>query len=293
MLDGQFVSAVGELLTPTAGTELMAPLLYSLVRSTRARCVVEVGTGYTTPFILRALEDNRSDFHRELDALKRKSKDLVDPGWRALVTAKVFRNHQRFFGDSMEEKRWIAAEPYAADPSHYLRGYDPHLYAFDDYTWPLGTAPMVLEVVDKLGLRDKLTFIQSDPSGQKDRIAKEHLPIDLAWNDASNYWSFFNEYWELLNPDGGLLLLHNTVNSSSLGNSIILKNLMLKHFSSPIDYEILSIVEPHKMNQNSFTMIRKTAGFRDHYLQYRGREIRQNVERLLAGESSSAREDDD
>lgn len=290
MLDGQFLSAVEELRSPMAGTELMAPFLYGLVRSTRARSVIEVGSGYTTAFILRALEDNRQDFEREREALKRKSKRLIDPGWRGLIAGFAARNHRRMFGESREEKRWIAGVPYAADPSYYVKGYDPHLYTFDDFAWSPGSAPKVVQVAEQLGLGHRLTFIQGDPAGQTERIAKEHLPIDLAWNDASRYWRFFHEYWQLLNPDGGLLLLHNTVNSSSLGNSIVLKNLTLNHFAKPSEYEILNIVEPHKMNQNSFTMIRKTDGFRDRYLPYRGREIRENVERLLAEEAAPGKD---
>lgn len=42
------------LISRDAGVESMAPLLYSLVRFTKARTLVELGAGYTTLFLLQA-----------------------------------------------------------------------------------------------------------------------------------------------------------------------------------------------------------------------------------------------
>ena len=40
------------------GTEQMAPLLYSLVRFVRPQNILEIGLGYTTPWLAKGLEDN-------------------------------------------------------------------------------------------------------------------------------------------------------------------------------------------------------------------------------------------
>ena len=40
------------------GTELMAPLLYSLVRFVRPQTILEIGLGYTTPWLAKGIEDN-------------------------------------------------------------------------------------------------------------------------------------------------------------------------------------------------------------------------------------------
>ena len=61
MLTSDFLKSAEVLRAPRSGTEQMAPLLYDLVRFHRPRTVVEVGIGYTTAFILRALE--RSDWN--------------------------------------------------------------------------------------------------------------------------------------------------------------------------------------------------------------------------------------
>ena len=42
------------------GTETVAPFLYSFCRMLRPNKILEVGMGYTTPFLINALEDNRN-----------------------------------------------------------------------------------------------------------------------------------------------------------------------------------------------------------------------------------------
>ncbi len=50
-LDPRFYRAVEPLYFSGMGTEHVAPLLYTLARMTRPRSVLEVGLGYTTPFL--------------------------------------------------------------------------------------------------------------------------------------------------------------------------------------------------------------------------------------------------
>ena len=73
MLDPSFLEAVKLLLTPWTGTELMAPLLYTLARFTRVRTVLEGGSGYTTPFLAKALADNAHAVEEERRAAGRRS----------------------------------------------------------------------------------------------------------------------------------------------------------------------------------------------------------------------------
>ena len=44
------------------GTENVAPLLRSLIRMVRPQRVLEIGAGYTTPFLLDGLEKNEELF---------------------------------------------------------------------------------------------------------------------------------------------------------------------------------------------------------------------------------------
>src|SRR5437016_1843739 len=62
--------------TPFSGTEHVAWLLYSLVKQTRPKVVVEYGAGYTTLFLLAALAENASDVKQEAVLLREKTREL-------------------------------------------------------------------------------------------------------------------------------------------------------------------------------------------------------------------------
>lgn len=64
-LDPRFYRAVEPLYFSGMGTEHVAPLLYTLARMTRPRSVLEVGLGYTTPFLAQALQDNVAEFESD------------------------------------------------------------------------------------------------------------------------------------------------------------------------------------------------------------------------------------
>jgi hypothetical protein len=56
-LDEEFLQAVASLHVPRMGTERVAPLLYHILHFARPQRVLEVGMGYTTPFIALALKE--------------------------------------------------------------------------------------------------------------------------------------------------------------------------------------------------------------------------------------------
>jgi hypothetical protein len=268
VLDARFFDAVEAIRAPLAGTELMGPLLYSLLRSGRPRSVVEVGMGYTTPFLLQALYDNRQDFLRERRLLREKVASLPEAGGLSL--------------DEMTRIGLETAPAPALDPAHYLVPYEPHLYAFDDLSdqHQQRSALGVVAVVRRLGLDPLLTFVNGDPCGQTAVFAKHHLPIDLVWHDADRPGVFMEEYWDLINPSGGMFIVHNTVNSWS-SNAATVKKLKLRQAGCREEIEILSLVEPHKLNQRSCTMVRKIACFPEVYLETRRGEVARNAFELL------------
>ncbi|MFT7359643.1 MAG: hypothetical protein ACI9V0_003521 [Parasphingorhabdus sp.] len=60
------------------GTELVAPFLYSLVRMLRPTRLLEIGCGYTTPWLIKALEDNE-DVHIDWNADPEYFQKAYDP----------------------------------------------------------------------------------------------------------------------------------------------------------------------------------------------------------------------
>jgi len=241
----------------------MAPLLYSLLRSLRPRSVIEVGIGSTTPFLLRALADNRADYQLE-------KKDLLQ---KTRIAASKPE-------DPDTPEQWFMSSPLGANPAHYLQDYQPHLHAFDDFSGQYSSAPRVLEVINDLGLQAMVTVSPNSPLGQSSIIADRHRPIDLAWNDAANYRDFFDEYWPLINPEGGMMAFHNTVNACPQA-AMFVKDLKLRQIAHFDDYELLSFLEPHKMNQNSFTLVRKTSEFKDRIMSWELERIKADSLALL------------
>lgn len=238
-LDADFLSAVAPLYVPTMGTELMGPLLYSLVRSTRPQSVLEVGMGYTTPFILQGLADNTADHHAE--------RQLIG---KALATA------------GPEGPDAIDGLPLAL-PDHYREVHTPRLHAIDDLSHPHTSAQQVAELAADRGLAEHLVGHNGDFRGYSRKFDRADLPFDIVWLDAGDYLNFrafCSEYWDLVNPDGGLLLIHSTL--TNIEGLCFLKSLKLEQATTGFnDFELLSLLEPHKTGQNSVTLIRMTKGY--------------------------------
>lgn len=263
MLDARFLSETASLYSPLSGTEHLALLLYSLIRSVRPKSVVEFGMGYTTPYIIKALSDNQQDFDRE----------------RPLLLTKTQQAYQA--GNSADSQRdWFLSQPTGADPRFYEQEYQPMLYAFDDYSEEYSSAPKVMEILTALGFERFITLSKSSAIAHSSVITQPHLPIDLAWNDALDYEAFFDEYWPLLNPNGGLMIFHNTVNGCPKC-AMFVKQLKLKQVGQFSDFELLSFFESHKLHQNSYTIIRKISAFKEHFLDWDQKSITESALRLI------------
>src|SRR5437773_3698401 len=120
------------------GVELVSPLLYSLVRSTRPHRALEIGAGYSSLFILQALADNAAD-HR--------------------VQQKILEGHVR--SDRHTGLRRLLKGPHPlplAQTDFYRRDYQPRLHVIDDGSHPATSARMVQKAAQELGLAHYLEF---------------------------------------------------------------------------------------------------------------------------------------
>ena len=232
---------------PSSGTEHVALLLYSITRMLKPRNLVEYGSGYTTLFLLRALADNVLDFAEEAESLRAKTTAAMDVRTR--------RDQ-----DETSSEAWFKDGNKACGvyPGFYLRGYEPHLYSFEKLPPEHNYARKMMTVVDQLKLSNLFTHI----TGHKflvDALPACAFPIDLAWNDDDSYREFFDAFWPRLNPQGGLMIFHNTVSFEESWNTIE----SLKHERATEGVlELLTLPEPHKMNQNSCTILRRNTEYR-------------------------------
>src|SRR5262245_49796884 len=109
------------------GVELASPFIYSLIRLVRPRSLLEIGAGYSSAFMLKAIADNVEDVHRETE---------------------IMRNQSR--GDQQERLQWVKNKvlhgrhplPLAL-PEFYQMPYEPTLTIVDNMSHTSGSAGRV------------------------------------------------------------------------------------------------------------------------------------------------------
>jgi predicted O-methyltransferase YrrM len=232
------------------GTELMAPLLHSLARSVRAERVLEVGAGLSTLFLLRALAENAADVERERSLLPAKNAGY-DPAWA--------RDEEAARRAGPAVVRWLEADPPLADPAWYDRPYAPRLLSVDDGSSPFTTAGAVPEAAQAAGLDRFLDLRRGDFRVVAAELRAAGERVDLAWFDCGGYREyrdFLDLCWDLVEPDGGLLVLHYTVTVPNHERAIAELTAAAARGERG-RFEMLSLVEPHKLMQNSCTLVRR------------------------------------
>jgi hypothetical protein len=155
MLDLEFLKIAEKLKDPLSGTEIMAPLLYYLVRSTRPEHALEFGAGYSTLFILKGLADNLSHYKSEIQALRSKNSSFS----KSLSTLEF----DLWFDDKNA--------PFY-NPKYYMKEYKPQLICFEKLPKNHSYTQKVLDVIKELDLYQFLTFIEGSPCGQSIMVPK-------------------------------------------------------------------------------------------------------------------------
>lgn len=232
MFTADFLRVAATLYVPSMGTENLSPFLYCLVRMIRPATVLEIGAGYTTLFLAQALVDARAEAAADRQLLESRTIDERTP----LLSAS-------------------ARQP-----------YDPHLYVMDDLRHRKTSAAQVPPALGRLGLESIVTFLRDGFSGGTQRLPVRDL--DFVWFDCggagSNGVRFLEEYWPLVKP-GGIVAMHSLhVALPAGGASIMVPTDFLNELARLREergrahgFEILSIVESHKIRQGDVTFIRK------------------------------------
>lgn len=269
--DAAFEQAVEKLRVPSMGTEAVAPLLSSLIRLVRPEHVLEIGMGYTTPFLAAALADIRHRARAESAALATKTRPYVD--------------HVQEL-----DEQWLYAEPSLLAPEFYVEEYRPRLVAVDNLSIEDSSAGRVREVLAELKLDELVTVVNADLRDAKELLPDGFAPIDLAWVDAWECLYFFDHFWDLINPDGGLIVMHYLMTYPE--GEAVLDYIAKVQRSRPGELEIVNLLEPHKMVQNSLTVIRRTSAGKPRPYAKRGGELlwggrlRADAETQLAHQST-------
>lgn len=238
IFDDEFQRAVAPLRVSGAGTEAVGPLLSMLVNLVRPRRVLEVGMGYTTPFLAAALASAREQARAESAALSAKTGRALD-------------------GGELDDA-WLFADPPLAAPGFHLTPYEPRLVALDNLSIAGSSAGRVTEVLARLGLDDLVTVVNADLTDAPTALPPDVAPFDFAWVDAYECLWFFDHLWDWIDPDGGLVVMHYLMTYPE--GEAVLRYFRRFQQAHPDEMEILNLLEPHKLMQNSVTLLRRTSG---------------------------------
>ena len=241
---------------------------------TKPRNVVEYGSGYTTLFVLKALADNIKDVDEERRSLYEKTNAI-----KLIDRLDDMKNGHidKSLGSMVVEWYESGGKACQVDPRFYLSPYRPHLYSFEkladghEYTRQMRLA------IEAIGNGELFTHLCGQVF-RKDALPADAFPIDWCWNDDDRYREFFLEFWDQMNPAGGIMIFHNVSGELDLYEAV---QWMKKQRQDYGDLEILILEEPHKLNQNSCAILRRTKGYQPRFALTRPMEIFQHLREFI------------
>jgi predicted O-methyltransferase YrrM len=122
------------------------------------------------------------------------------------------------------------------------------------------TASKVIQTAKDLGLDPPLRIHEADFIGYADKLPKGEAPFDMVWFDCGTieYFQHFRRaYWPLVSRNGGLILIHSL--ATNFHGQMFLAELKLEQATTSFaEFELMTLIEPHKRRQNSVTLIRLT-----------------------------------
>jgi len=253
--DPTFLRLVKPLYDLHMGAENLGPMLYNLARFTKPARILEVGAGYTSAFLLQALNDNAAELETYRDLRRSGLAVCGDAPWS------VDAFFDREAGDGGGRYR---GDPDASEDDRVSSGV---LHCIDNLAHEHTTAHVVVETARKMRCGERLRLHEADafdpdlPSTLEAGIEFDMLWIDLG--AAHRIEAFFEAWWPRVRAEGGMVIVHSTLtNALSRGWLERMRDLArAPDAENPYGrFETMSLLEPHKMFQNSVTMFQKRGG---------------------------------
>ncbi|KAG5189310.1 hypothetical protein JKP88DRAFT_271630 [Tribonema minus] len=275
----------------------MGPMLYTLCRFVKPRAALEVGAGYTTVYLLAALRDNAQELAdcaalRAAGAARVPTEgadgSTISVPW--LVDA--YMDSIASPAASATGAAAAAAAGSGAEIGGAAAAAAPVLHCVDNMAHRHTTAHLVLEAAEALGLERHLKLHVADAwKLEPDGVHGISAPLDLLWIDfgaGARLDEFLLRWWPRVNPRGGYVCVHSTLTNAF--TRAWLERVRAGAGRSGGDgssnggggcgggggsgggggedgsgggcgalglYECMSFLEPHKMFQNSFTVLQR------------------------------------
>ena len=229
------------------GAENLGLALYALCRFVKPGSALEIGGGYTTPWVLQALADNDD----ELRALAASGAGSKDP-----------KRQPRIAGMAPGTP-WYLPEAVNA----LVRRPAGVMHCVDDMSHAFSTAGTVRKIAGRLGVEDRLRLHARDawdgpPEDCRDG-AVDLLFVDFGVGTRLN--EFLSMYWECVSP-GGFVVVHSTVTNAATRRwtEAVRRGEFGWEMPEGDSAHHVSLLEPHKRYQNAFTMLQKrTRGWKE------------------------------
>jgi len=227
-LDQRFLHHLSSLYNPHMGVENIGPFLYSFLRFTKMRRVVEIGAGYTSVWILQALKDNDDEMSR--------IRSIQEEGQCRLFD-------------------W----PWAVPP--IVTNFDAtraSLLCIDNCLHQKETATGAAAVAKTLGLDSYMQFLRGDAF----ELELKENSVDVLWCDfgvGDRISDFLRSSWPSVRP-GGFLLCHSTLTNQRTRDWLEAVRARAPEDVTgmpPDGYVEISLLEPHKHYQNSVSIFQK------------------------------------
>jgi len=234
-----FLAMTATAYQPQMGVEHLGSFLYSFLRFTKKRRIVEIGAGYTSVWILQALADNEREMARVRQLEQSGRAKLLDYPWVVPAAAQTMDNHQD--------------EP-------------AKLVCIDNCQHQKETATGAVAIAQQLGLGEYLEFVVGDAYEIAQNYLLEPNSVDVLWCDfgvGTRARDFVAGAWPSLRP-GGFLLFHSTLTNER--TRIWLEAVRARRGEDetgmpPGEYVEVSLLEPHKQFQNSISVLQKRKGY--------------------------------
>ena len=211
-------------------TENVGPFIYSTIKTIRPKKILEIGAGYTSIFFGHALKEIAEEDSFDVKLL---NEQQADPNWE---------RRQRLLNKNYQFKS------------------DSKLIIVDNFSKQKhDTARPVDNAINKLNINKYIDFVEADGMDlQKiNELISKSLPLDFVFLDfgaGAALPILFKFYFERINNQGGYIMVHSTLTNAM--HRLWLAELKLK-YNNDSSVEIMSFLEPNKIMQNSFTLIKK------------------------------------
>jgi predicted O-methyltransferase YrrM len=160
-----------------------------------------------------------------------------------------------------------APAPAPAPGSEDARVYSGVLHCIDNMAHEHTTAHAVVETARKMRCADRLRLHEADAfDPDLPAILEPGVEFDMLWIDlgaAHRIEGFMEAWWPRVRAEGGMVIVHSTL-TNQLSRGWLEKMRELARAPTPCSaygrFETMSLLEPHKMFQNSITMFQKRGG---------------------------------